>query len=278
MGLADMFIKMNIQYGSEESIEMVHKIGRMMARESILESATLAKKFGMFPKCSPSAILKTEYFKNISDGMLEFYVSQYGLRNSQLLTIAPTGSISTMLNISGGVEPLFATEFYRTTKSLHGEDYTYKVYAGIVAESQAAQEWQEMPDFIVTSHNLNSKQRIEMQAAWQKYIDAAISSTINLPKETTKEEVFNIYVEAWKAGLKGCTIYRAGGEREGILVVEGNADMPDIKNKGVSEVEEKEWTEQDYIDHKLCPECHQPLEPIEGCLTCFNCGWGKCSL
>ena len=96
MGLADMFIKMNIIYGSKESIEMVHKIGRMMARESILESASLAKKFGMFPKCSPSAILKTDFFKNVADGMLEFYVGQYGLRNSQLLTIAPTGSISTM--------------------------------------------------------------------------------------------------------------------------------------------------------------------------------------
>lgn len=278
LGLADMFIKMNIRYGSAESIEMVHKIGKMLARESIIESAMLAKKEGMFPKCSPSAIMKTDFFKNLADPMLEFYVGQYGLRNSQLLTIAPTGSISTMLSVSGGLEPLFATEFYRTTKSLHGEDVKYKVYADIVGQSQAAQEWQEMPDFIVTSHNLNSKQRIEMQAAWQKYIDAAISSTINLPKETTKEEVFNIYVEAWKNKLKGCTIYRAGGEREGILVVEGNADMPDIKNKGVSEVEEKEWTEQDYIDHKLCPECHQPLEPVEGCLTCFNCGWGKCSL
>ena len=272
MGLADMFIKMNVTYGSEESLQLVHKIGQMMARESIIESAMLAKKYGMFPKCSPSAIMKTEYYKNIADGMLDFYVGQYGLRNSQLLTIAPTGSISTMLNVSGGVEPLFATEFYRTTKSLHGEDYTYKVYAGIVNESQKAQEWDELPDFIVTSHNLNSNQRIEMQAAWQKYIDAAISSTINLPKETTKQEVFDIYVNAWKNGLKGCTIYRAGGEREGILVVEGNADMPDIKNKGVAEVEDH------HHDDHLCPLCGAELYASEGCFKCSNCEYSKCEL
>jgi ribonucleoside-diphosphate reductase alpha chain len=183
-----------------------------------------------------------------------------------------------MLSVSGGLEPLFATEFYRTTKSLHGEDVKYKVFADIVDESRKAQEWQELPDFIVTSHNLNSMQRIQMQATWQKYIDAAISSTINLPKETTKQEVFDIYVEAWKNKLKGCTIYRAGGEREGILIVDGNDELPDIKKQSLEEVDNKEWTEEDYLDHHLCPECHEELSASEGCFVCANCGWGKCSL
>ena len=283
LGLGDMLIKMGIKYGSDESIELSEKIGRMMARESIIESALLAKREGMFPKCSPSAIMATEYFKNLAtDGMLEFYVKQYGLRNSQLLTIAPTGSISTMLGTSGGIEPLFATEFYRTTKSLHGEDVTYKVYSGIVEESRLEQEWIEMPDYIVTSRNLDWKDRIKMQSVWQKYIDAAISSTINLPQETTQQEVFDIYIAAWNAGLKGCTIYRSGCEREGILVVDGNNDMPEVKHKDVDEVEKSrdQWTEQDYIDHHLCPACdyHPHLEASEGCFVCPECGWGKCAL
>lgn len=280
MGLGDMLIKMGIKYGNQESLDISENIAKIMARAAIIQSAMLAKREGMFPKCSPSSIMKTTYYKNIADPMVDFYVSQYGLRNSQLLTIAPTGSISTMLGVSGGIEPLFATEFYRTTKSLHGEDYTYKVFAGIVEEAHEVQDWIEFPDYIVTSRNLNWEDRVKMQSVWQKYIDAAISSTINLPQETTKEEVFDIYVAAWKAGLKGCTIYRSGCEREGILVVDGNADMPEVKNKNIEEVEKakEEWTEQDYVDHHLCPECHSELDASEGCFVCANCGWGKCSV
>lgn len=280
LGLGDMFIKMGIRYGSDESIEMAHKIGALMARESLIESAKLAKRFGMFPKCSPSAIMKSEFYKNISDGMLDFYVGQYGLRHSQLLTIAPTGSISTMLGTSGGIEPLFATEFYRTTKSLHGEDTTYKVYADIVEECHQAQEWEEMPDYIVTSRNLDYKDRIRMQSTWQKYIDAAISSTINLPQETTKEEVYEIYLEAWKNNLKGCTIYRSGCEREGILVVDGNNDMPEVKNKNVEEVEAGTIPALALdSDGHTCPLCGGTLEATEGCFVCPDCGmYSKCEL
>lgn len=279
LGLGDMFIKMGIRYGSEESFEMSHKIGAMMARESIIESALLAKKFGMFPKCSPSSIMKTTYYKNISDGALDFYVGQYGLRNSQLLTIAPTGSISTMLSTSGGIEPLFATEFYRTTKSLHGEDYTYKVYADIVNECRLAQEWEDMPDYIVTSRNLHYEDRIKMQSVWQKYIDAAISSTINLPQEVTKKEVFDIYVKAWENGLKGCTIYRSGCEREGILVVDGSDKMGEITNKTVDEVDGHDIDHALYSDDGKCPLCGAILEATEGCFVCPECGmYSKCEL
>lgn len=280
LGLGDMFIKMGIRYGSDESIEMSDKIGRMMARESILESAMMAKKQGMFPKCSPSSVMKTDYYKNISDGMLDFYVGQYGLRNSQLLTIAPTGSISTMLSVSGGVEPLFATEYYRTTKSLHSEgDFTYKVYSDIVEECRAAQEWDEMPDYIVTSRNLHYLDRIKMQATWQKYIDAAISSTINLPQETTKEEVYDIYIEAWKNKLKGCTIYRSGGEREGILTVDGNADMPEVKKHLPEEIDGHDPEHALDSDGKKCPLCGAELEATNGCFVCPSCFmYSKCEL
>lgn len=166
-----------------------------------------------------------------------------------------------MLGTSGGIEPIFATKFIRTTKSLHGHDESYEIYTEIVKQCMEAYGVDKIPAHIVTAMDLDPKKRIKMQSTWQKYIDAAISSTINLPQETTVQEVFDVYVEAWKAGLKGLTIYRSGCEREGILTVE-------------KDDEEMKVTHNDH----LCPECGHELVAVNGCFECQNCGWGKCSL
>jgi len=128
-------------------------------------------------------------------------VKKYGLRNSQLLTIPPTGSISTMLGISGGIEPMFNLSYFRKTESLHNEDVIYKVYTPIVKEYMDINEIskeEDLGDIFVTAMNLKPEERIKMQKAWQKNIDASISSTINLPYEATVEDVYNIYVSAWE--------------------------------------------------------------------------------
>jgi ribonucleoside-diphosphate reductase alpha chain len=262
MNIAGMFIYMGIKYGDEESLMLSDMIGDVLAKEALKASALLAKEQGAYPGFDRDAVLRSPFFRLHKSEELEKLVSRYGLRNSQLLTIAPTGSISTYMNLaSGGIEPIFALKFFRTTKSLHGKDVSYEVDSTIVQELKSALGTDELPDYVVTAMELDYKQRIKMQSVWQTHIDAAISSTINLPHETTVEEVFDIYVEAWRQGLKGCTVYRSGCEREGILTVE-------------QDDEEMKVTKDDH----LCPECGSELVASAGCYECTSCGWGKCSL
>ena len=222
MGIADMLIKMHIRYGSKEAIELCDKIGRLLAQNALIESTFLAEKEGTYTRYN-SNVIDSMFFQNHTSPVLEANVKLHGLRNSQLLTIAPTGTISTMLGVSGGIEPIFATHYNRTTKSLHGKDVTYKVYTPIVKEyieKHNLKDETELPDYFITSAQIPYKDRIDMQAVWQTHIDASISSTVNLPNETTIKEVEDLYMYAWKKGLKGITIYRAGCAREGILVTD----------------------------------------------------------
>jgi ribonucleoside-diphosphate reductase alpha chain len=135
------------------------------------------------------------------------------MRNSQLLAIAPTGSISTMLGISGGIEPLFSLKYERTTKSLHGEDVTYTVIPKIVSMAESQGKF----DGLICAQDIPFEDRIAMQSVWQKHIDSSISSTINLPNDFPEEDIKNLYMMAWKSGLKGITVFRDGCMRAGIL-------------------------------------------------------------
>lgn len=233
MGIADMLINMELTYGSPESIRLCDKIAYTMANTAIRTSAKLAKEYGSFPKCNTREVISTKYFIENTDEKTRNLVMEYGLRNSQLLTIAPTGSISTMLQISGGIEPIFANYYTRKTQSLHGEDVYYKVYTPIVEnymKEHGFDDDQELPEFFITSQNLNFKERIDMQSIWQKHIDASISSTVNLNNKSTIEDVGNLYMYAWKKGLKGITIYRDGCKRSGVLTTD-DSETVETSNK-----------------------------------------------
>ena len=220
MGLADLLIKLGIRYDSQAAIDLCDEIGYVLAKEAIRASALLAKKYGAYPKCNKEAILASAYLRRNTDSEVYGLVQQYGLRNSQLLTIAPTGTLSTMLGISGGVEPIFSFSYNRKTQSLHGEDVYYKVFTPIAKEYMEKHnltEEEQLPDFFVTSQTINPFKRVEIQGAWQRHIDASISSTLNLPNETTVEDVEALYIYAWENGLKGMTIFRDGCDRAAIL-------------------------------------------------------------
>ena len=224
MGIADMLIKLGIKYDSEEALSFCDEIGYILANESIKASALLAKEEGAYPKYNENAILSSPFLRaNASDGTINL-VQMYGLRNSQILTIAPTGTLSTMLGISGGIEPVFSCYSYtRKTQSLHGEDVFYKVFAPIAKEymdEHGLTKEEDLPDFFVSAQTINPLMRVKMQGVWQKHIDASISSTVNLPNEATVDEVYDLYVEAWKNGLKGMTIFRDGCARMGVLTLE----------------------------------------------------------
>ena len=233
MGLGDLFIKAKIRYGSKESVELCHKIGYKMIFAALQESAELAKNYGSFDNCNPNLILKSKFFiENVDKNPyylttdkndLKNMIKEYGLRNSQLLTCAPTGTTSTIFNVSGGIEPIFALRFTRTTKSIYNEDKTYEVYPNGVKYFldqngyKSLEEVEEFPDYLVTSRDIDWKGRIDVQAAWQKHIDASISATINLPESTTVEEVADLYMYAHDAGLKGTTVFRENCKRIAIL-------------------------------------------------------------
>ena len=213
---------MEVAYGSAESIEICDKIGRIMAYNAIWESAELAFHYREpYPKYKGSVRDSTFYTKHIERmSCVDDLVKAHGIRNSQLLTIAPTGTLSTMLRISGGIEPVFANYYERTTQSLYGKDVVYKVYTKIVDDYMKANnitDDNDLPEWFVTAQTLNYKDRINMQAVWQSHIDASISSTVNVPNDFTKEQTYDLYMLAHDKGLKGITIFRDGCKRTGIL-------------------------------------------------------------
>ena len=216
MGLADMLIKLKMKYGSQESINLCDEIGWNMANTAIYQSMMLARVDGAYPK----------FNEKVYDS--KFYMEHIGveepLRNSQLLTIAPTGTLSTMLGVSGGIEPIFANYYTRKTESLHGEDKEYKIFTPIAWEYLQSNGYGEdesmLPDYFITSSEIPYRNRIEMQAIWQRHIDASISSTVNLPNSATVEDIADLYMYAWKLKLKGITIFRDGCKRLGILTTD----------------------------------------------------------
>lgn len=246
-GLADMLIKLDIKYGGEESLTLCNEIGYQMADQAIRTSALLAKELGAYPNYNQSAVLESDYLKeNASKETIEL-VQMYGLHNSQLLTIAPTGSLSSMLGVSGGIEPIYANYYTRKTESLHGHDEYYKVYTPIVEQymnENGIEDDTMLPEFFVTAQDLDYKDRIEMQSVWQNHIDASISSTVNVPNSFTIEDTENLYMLAWKSGLKGVTIFRDGCKRTAILTTgDGNKK----KNETLSNVNDVSELPRGYI-------------------------------
>lgn len=277
MGIGDMLIKMNMRYGSDKSIDLCKFIARTMLNEAVKQSSLLAKEYGPFKEYKKEAILKSKFFNDNIDDDIKELVKLYGLRNSQLLTIPPTGSISTMLGISGGIEPIFNISYIRKTESLHDEDVYYKVYTPIVKEYMDLKnitDEKDLPDIFVTAMNLDYEDRIKMQQAWQQYIDASISSTINLPYETTVEDVYEIYIEAWKHNLKGITIFRDGCKRSGVLINEKPKDEKEENDLK----EEICVTEDDKNEKFICPECgNEQMANTGGCSICLKCGYSGCN-
>lgn len=226
MGFADMLLKMSCQYDSARALDIINTIGKTLVNIGLQTSSILAKEKIAFPKCDKEKILSSTFISvldkcNVIDDITIDTIKQYGLRNSQLFTIAPTGSISTMLGVSGGVEPIFATHYTRKTESLHGEDVYYNVYTPIIQkmiDMQIIDE--EKVGNIATAQNIDPFDRVTIQAQWQRFIDASISSTVNVTNDTTVETIRDLYQAAWEEGCKGLTIYRAGCKKEGILVVD----------------------------------------------------------
>lgn len=244
MGYADALVKMGLVYGSVEAIHFTNLMASTFANAAYFASAQMSRESGSFPMYDECSTISAGFFENNMSEQTYDAVETYGLRNSQILSIAPTGTISTMLGISGGIEPYFALKYTRKTQSLHGVDIYYDVNVPLLEEWISENPGKDVPAQFTTSADIAPHDRIKTQAAWQTYIDASISSTVNLQNDATEEQVWEIYMDAWTNDLKGITVHRSGNMREGVLTV-GEPVKDDVEPSGT-------WKElsEDIVYHK----------------------------
>lgn len=229
-GYATALMKLGFRYGSPEAIEFTNDVFSLIFRRAVLASNELAKEFGPYPK------YKEEIFDS---DIIKFHFSpdeitklkEYGLRNCSLVSIAPTGSLATLLGESGGCEPEFALKYTRRTVGMtDGEDTYYDVYCKAAREYMEINNTKELPDYFVGSADISWQSRVLTQAVMQKHVDTAISSTVNMPNSATKDDIAHMYLLAWSSGCKGITMFRDGCKRLGILTTE-NKKEEEISHK-----------------------------------------------
>ena len=226
-GLADAFVALGVKYGSPISCQVAQDIMKCILRQAIITSSEIAKEKGSFAKFDAEKTIASPLMQLFPD--LHDMIRENGLRNGTLLSVAPTGTISLFAGkFTGGLEPMFKVAYTRTTHSMEDSKKTFTVYAHGVddllkyhgCENLTVIEAKKRFPFLIESHEVPYLERVRFQAGIQKYVDNAISSTVNLPNSATVEDIFNIYIEAWKQGVKGITVFRDGCKRGNILGVD----------------------------------------------------------
>jgi ribonucleoside-diphosphate reductase alpha chain len=211
MGLADMLIKMELAYGSEESLVFIEKLYKFICEEAYVESADLAKEKGSFSFFDADKLLQSGFMQQMPEKIRK-EVKKKGLRNVTLLTQAPTGTTGTMVNTSTGIEPYYFWEWERTGRM-----------GSNIERVQVYDEWvkahpgEKRPDYFVSAMDLAPEGHVKVQAAIQKWVDSSISKTGNTPKEYTVEQTAKLYELLYDLGCKGGTTYRDGSRDTQVL-------------------------------------------------------------
>jgi len=213
-GLGDTLVKMRIKYDSKQALTQTEKIMRTIRNAAYETSIELAEEKGAFPLFQWDGYSKSKFVKTLPKS-IQSKIKKNGIRNSTVLTVPPVGTGSIIAETSSGIEPIFCTSYTRRVKNNDGETFReYKVYHPLIETMFSDDE--NLPDYVVTAHDIDPYFRVKMQSVIQKYVDTSLSSTVNLAEDVTPETVADIYITAYKAGLKGITVYREGS-REGIL-------------------------------------------------------------
>ena len=284
-GLADAFVALRLKYGSEESIKFVKTLMEAMHDAALRSSVGEAQRRGSYKKFFRGIVWNVDdELLSVSDKAI---VDKHGMANASLLSIAPTGSMSLFMgNFTGGVEPLFKLFYERSTHKMEKTGGHFRVYARSIEDllnhfnlplDMSAEEIKKKFPWVVESHDISWANRVILQATIQKYVDNAISSTVNLPNDATVEDVFNIYIAAWRSGCKGITVFRDGCARGNILgVSEEEEKKPVVKKEEPAPKQPRYGADADYVE---CPECHEKLFKKEGhCGYCVGCGFSACSM
>lgn len=217
MGLAELMIKLEIRYGSPESLKFLDKLYGFITKEAYLASSEIASEKGSFKQFDAEKFLQSGFMKNMVKAYPEVgaAIKKNGMRNVTVITQAPTGSTGTMVGTSTGIEPYFAFEYYRQSRL--GFD---KQLVPIAQEWKDKHPERELPDYFVTAMDLSAEDHIRVQAAIQRWVDSSISKTANCPNDFTIEETKRLYELAFDLGCKGVTIYRDGSRDTQVLSTE----------------------------------------------------------
>jgi len=225
LGLGDMLVRMGIKYDSEDALQTIDQIMKIFRDTAYETSVELAQEKGSFPNFDWKGFSKSKFVKNLPKAIRD-KIRTKGIRNSTITTVAPTGSGAIVSRVTSGIEPIFAISYKRRVKKNDGYGRTfdeYKVFHPVIGQLFGGDE--DLPDYVVSSHNIDPYFRVKMQGVIQNYIDSSISSTVNLAEDITVDTIADIYITAYKAGLKGITVYREGS-REGILLTEKPEKQP----------------------------------------------------
>ncbi len=303
MGLHDLLIYCETEYGSEEGNKLVDEVFETIATTAYRASIELAKEKGSFPFLegnSPEdgnrireALIDTGYMQKMPEDIKEGII-KHGIRNSHLLTVAPTGSTGTMVGVSTGLEPYFSFSYFRSGRL----GKFIEVKADIVQEyldQHPEADPNNLPNWFVSAMELSPEAHADVQCVIQRWIDSSISKTVNAPRGYTVSQVEGVYERLYKGGAKGGTVYVDGSRDAQVLTLK--AEENTFEDAEVSEQEnEKPQSRVVLMDTVIdlrqtdvtigsevgdtCPVCRQgTVEDLGGCNTCTNCNAQlKCGL
>lgn len=303
MGLADLLIYCEKEYGSEAGNALVDEIFKTIAETAYEASTELAKERGSFPFLvgateEETARLRKAYtetgFMQKMPAHIKEQILATGIRNSHLLTVAPTGSTGTMVGVATGLEPYFSFTYYRSGRLGKFIEVKAEIVQEYLDRHPEASE-DQLPEWFVTAMELKPEAHADVQCIIQKWIDSSISKTVNAPKGYTVEQVEKVYERLYKGGAKGGTVYVDGSRDSQVLTLkaeENDMDQLSFEEELVEEHTKRPVVLVDTIQAlesttvigsdvgNTCPVCRKgTVEEMGGCNTCTNCGAQlKCGL
>lgn len=251
MGIAELMLRLKVRYGSDESVALIDEIYKLITTTAYDTSCEIAQEKGAFPQFDAEKFLESGFMQGMPEDLRE-KIRANGMRNVTLLTQAPTGTTGTMVNTSTGVEPFFSWVYYRKSRlGLHEEQVP--IVRDWYEENPDAEE---LPEYFATAMDLEPRDHVKVQGAFQRWIDSAISKTCNVPNDYTVEQVSDLYQYMYELGCKGGTIYRDGSRDEQVLMLKGDeraeSEMDEIKGNS-SKPAKAEVIEQVATPHRVYP-------------------------
>jgi ribonucleoside-diphosphate reductase alpha chain len=225
-GFADMLRMMQIPYGSDRAVETAEAIMQFIKITAYETSVQLAQEFGSFPLYDKEKFLASPFVRQLPRELFE-RIALHGIRNSHLLSIAPTGTMSLLLgNVSSGIEPVFANEYNRKFRKGAEDFEMFRLEDYAFYHFKKDNPCKDIPPWFDTTSDLIPIQHLRIMAAFQKHVDASISKTINVPASCSFEDFKGIYRTAYDLKLKGCTAFYEGGKLKGILTTGKPVEVP----------------------------------------------------
>lgn len=302
MGLADLLIYCEKEYGSEAGNKLVDEVFEVIATTAYRASVELSKEKGSFPFLTGETEEETERLRKafINTGFMQKMpedvrgnILEHGIRNSHLLTVAPTGSTGTMVGVSTGLEPYFSFTYYRSGRLGKFIEVKADIVEDYLKRNPEA-DANDLPEWFISSMNLAPEAHADVQCVIQNWIDSSISKTVNAPRGYTVEEVQKVYERLYKGGAKGGTVYVDGSRDSQVLTLKAEENSFDeeevqeeVKTQSkpivlldmIQDVRSTDVTIGSEVGN-TCPVCRKgTVKDMGGCNTCTNCGAQlKCGL